>query len=82
MYIVHVHVHSYLRYEEDEEAGHGGSDHHQHSESIRWVNEEMLRQHQTEWSSNAHHDDHYVHGDADEPRVIDEVVLDVATLIG
>lgn len=42
----------------------------------------MHGQHQTERSSNTHQNDHNVHGDADKPRVVDVVVLDVATLVG
>ena len=75
-------MYAYLWYKDYEEAGHGGSDHHQHCQGIRWINEQMLRQHQTQWGSNTHHNDHNVHGNADESRVVDEVVLDVATFIG
>ena len=42
----------------------------------------MLRQHQTQRSPNAHHNHHNVHGDGDEARVVDVVVLDVAALVG
>ena len=42
----------------------------------------MHGQYEAEGSPDAHQDDHDIHGDADKARVVDVVVLDIATLVG
>ena len=73
---------SHLRYKENEEARHGGHNDHEYSQGIGRVDEQVLRQHQTQRSSNAHHYHHNVHGNAGKPGVVYEVVLHVAALVG
>ena len=75
-------VYTYLGHIDDEDACHTGRNDHEHSESIGRIDEKVYGQHQTEGGTDTHQDHYYVHRDADEPWVIDVVVLDVAALIG
>ena len=72
----------HLRDVEDEHAWHGRGNDHKDSQSIGGVNEVVHGQYEAEGSPDAHQDDHDIHGDADKARVVDVVVLDIATLVG
>ncbi len=73
---------TYLGNVENEKTGHAGGDDHEHGQAVGGVDEMMNGQHEAQGCADAHHDDHNVHGDADEARVVDVSVLDVAALVG
>ena len=82
MFYSRLPLRTYLWDEEDEQAGHSGANDHEHRQHIGSIDEEVHSQHQTERGPDAHHDHHYVHGNADEARVVDVDVFDVAALVG
>ncbi len=59
-------MYMYLGDEEDEETGHTGCDDHEHRQAIGGINEVVYGEDEAQGASNAHHDHHDVHGNADE----------------